>query len=141
MANDKATIYLDILLSAGPHPSDKGLKKVFDLMGYSSDQRSEIMVLFNNARRIFFDESKGYISINGLMLDFKACFCFTGIIFLLGTIFSLLDFQYAVLYSLIPSLIIIFVLTIKYKLMRPIYEESIWRRSVQKALNGASNGG
>ncbi|CAG7651518.1 hypothetical protein ACFQI7_28130 [Paenibacillus allorhizosphaerae] len=130
--SNKEEVYLAILMSVGPYPSRGELIKAFDLMAYSADERSEILVLFGKALAIFNDKTKGYIKMYDLLFNLKSFSLFVVIIAVLLFLSNI--FQFNILYSLLTCLVVCTGISIKYPWIRPIREKPIWNSSVRMAI-------
>jgi hypothetical protein len=127
-AADKELVIREIIVAAGPNPSPKGLKKVFDLMALSSDDRSRVMVLHQIALSYFHQKSKDLIILSEIGFKMKAFYLLISGMVLSGLLGSLT--QILVLYPMILFFAGFVGLMIVKPDFRPIFVKAIWNKTV-----------
>lgn len=127
---NKEQEYLVLVSAYGPYPSAKGLKEVFDLMDYSSNERSEILKLFDKVKTIYDEDTKKSFFIFGAQFSFKLFLLL--IVIYAGSFVTLNALDSPMLYFVIVPLIISIVMIISLPKLRPINNRVLWKRAVNK---------
>lgn len=121
-------VMYSVLTEAGPSPSPRGLKKAFELMGYSAEDRAKFFLIYDEAKSNYEELIKDYIPINGVFIKFKTMLVY--ILIFTASLFLIPIF----LYGILTAVVIIILLAIKYRDFRPCYESYFWKLAVKKFL-------
>jgi hypothetical protein len=130
--SNKDKVYLDILLAAGPDPSMQGLKKVFELMAYSSEERSDIIMIFEKVRQKYFLESKGLIDFGGIFLNMKGFVVHLTVLFCFILLMNVINVK--PIYLLISAFLVMILINFIFPQLRPIDKKTVWKRSVSNVF-------